>query len=35
MGSTDERMQQMEKRMDMMEMMMKSGGQGMPGMGKP
>ena len=35
MGNTDDRMQQMEKRMDMMEMMMKSGGQGMPGMGKP
>ncbi|MBU1603275.1 MAG: hypothetical protein KKA74_14780 [Gammaproteobacteria bacterium] len=32
MGGADDRMQQMEKRMDMMEMMMKSGGQGM---GKP
>jgi len=35
MGGAEDRMQQMEKRMDMMEMMMKSGGQGMPGMGKP
>ncbi|PKO37412.1 MAG: hypothetical protein CVU33_13190 [Betaproteobacteria bacterium HGW-Betaproteobacteria-6] len=35
MGGVYDRMQQMEKRMDMMEMMMKSGGQGMPGMGKP